>query len=675
MRVDRSHRPPIRGVKAEWLFVFAGAGASFVPPAELPLFVELRDHVLSELGLDAYAPSSSVAAPTPERLIAEGLVPEPFMLALQNAGVPVASWLSDVFAGATPNGVHVVLAQLAAGGANVWTVNFDDAIERAAPSPLRVLAWPDSPKGPADLLKPHGTAGGRLIVTAEQVLSGLDPPWLDRLRDDVQDRIAIFIGYRGRDLDFQPVWDEVLQTAHRVIWFDFPPVDARSDAERAHKRRLLRQVDASGRLEFPDPAPPPAAGIPPNPSWDFVVWSEANGLAAVPADLRRQIHERRDAPPLPPIGPTGPIRTAAVQELLGDIAGARATYVRVAVRGPDRTTGARRLAGLTSNHGGRRVATALTTAAVIPPVGRLRRIRDGLLRKRLSIHFNVGNHGVVIRNTSKLPDDAVSTLRVLRAGSLRMTGDVDDAAGEAERAFHQAVLEHHPVRAANAAFQHVFALMWGGRLDEAESALGDELRPHAELAATRWVAWADFLDAALHIHRSQPDQALALIEAGTTRFQGEALEDGVISCGLVRLTALRQAGDRDRFYVARTELAQRLATPSGTYYARRSRFTAEAVALEDGEFARCHRSDLDAARQSFRSAAASRHSVHQALGLVGLAAVELEKDNPGTAGNSARRAAEIARGIHARLVLERAVALDVAASKGIRSQPPEVFFP
>ncbi|MFN2506369.1 MAG: hypothetical protein ABR540_19510, partial [Acidimicrobiales bacterium] len=258
-------------------------------------------------------------------------------------------------------------------------------------------------------------------------------------------------------------------------------------------------------------------------------------------------------------------------------------------------------------------------AEVIPPVGRLRRLRDVLLRKRLSIHFNVGNHGVVVRRTSNLPDDAVSTLRVLRAGSLRMTGDVDDAAAEAERAFRQAVVEQHPVRAANAAFQHVFALMWGGRLDEAESALGDELRSHAELAASRWVAWADFLEAAIHVHRMQPDEALTLIAAGTTRFQGEALEDGVISCGLVRLTALRQAGDGDKFNLARTELGRRLAAPRGTYYTRGSRFTAEALALEDGEFARCHGSDLDAARQSFKFVAASGHSIHQALGLVGLA--------------------------------------------------------
>jgi hypothetical protein len=40
------------------------------------------------------------------------------------------------------------------------------------------------------------------------------------LRSDVRGRTVLFIGYRGRDLDFQPIWDQVLSDAAAVVWFD-----------------------------------------------------------------------------------------------------------------------------------------------------------------------------------------------------------------------------------------------------------------------------------------------------------------------------------------------------------------------------------------------------------------------------------------------------------------------
>jgi hypothetical protein len=107
------------------------------------------------------------------------------------------------------------------------------------------------------VLKPHGTIGGRLIVTADQVLQRLDPGWEGQLRRDVTGRTVILVGYSGRDLDFHPTWDDVLAAAERVIWF------GTGDTKR--KRLILRGVDAAGRLDFPAPAPPVPANVPTNP--------------------------------------------------------------------------------------------------------------------------------------------------------------------------------------------------------------------------------------------------------------------------------------------------------------------------------------------------------------------------------------------------------------------------
>lgn len=610
-------------LSADDLFVFAGAGASYCRPAELALFAQVRDHLLLQLGLDDYATDGSAM-----RRLAEGLVPEPFMLSLARAGVPVSDWLGSVFRSPRPNAVHAVLAVLATRGARVWTVNFDDGIEQAAPHPLSVLAWPARPAGPADLVKPHGTAGGPLVVDVEQVLRGLDAEWLQRLREDVAGRTVVFIGYRGRDLDLRPHWPAVLQGAAQVLWFDRPALDAMTRAEQEHKRQLLHELDATDRLRFPGPEPPPRPGLPPNPSWDFVRWAEREGLATVSRDLLAQLHEPRTDRPLPAIPPVDQLTVAAVRELLGDITGARHTYLRAALRGPCRRAGTRRLVQLTMNHGSRPTAAVLSLGALLPPVGSLADGRDRLRRKRLNILFNTGRHRAVVRKTEHLRRDDVSTLRLLRAAALRLTADLDAAAAVAADAFQQACEEQHPVRIANAAFQHTYALMWAGRLDEAATALADELRPHAEIAANRWVAWADFLTGALLIHEGRPEAALQAIDDAVVRFEGHALVDGVVSSKLIGLTAMRAAGDDAGFARTHREILALLRDPVGTYYARGSRFTAEALALEEAELARCRTGDLARARHHHSRLADSPWPVHRGLGQLGLALLEARRGEP-----------------------------------------------
>ena len=187
-------------LSADGLFVFAGAGVSVSMPAGLPVFDWLRDAILDQLGLGGYVPG---AGGPDSRMtdVASGLVPEPFML--ERAGVDVQAWLRAVLSAGEPNAAHRALAQLASAGARVWTVNFDRLIEKAAGERLRCIAWPQDPVEGAQLMKPHGSADGHLVVTAEQVLAGLDAVWLERLRADVDGRTVVFVGYRGRDLDFR----------------------------------------------------------------------------------------------------------------------------------------------------------------------------------------------------------------------------------------------------------------------------------------------------------------------------------------------------------------------------------------------------------------------------------------------------------------------------------------
>jgi hypothetical protein len=248
------------------LFVFAGAGVSFSAPTSLPTFNHIRDETLIGLGLPEFVHSSRTSddAVKIEVATAEGLFPQPFLHSLSMAGFPLQSWLADVLGTVRPNAAHTALAELARAEARVWTVNDDRNIERAADPTLSVSAWPTAPVS-AQVMKPHGTLGGDIIATSEQVVRGLDKDWLAQLR---------------RDLDFRPYWDDVLGGVRRVVWFDLP------GADRAFKESLLPQTVARSALELPGSAAPPPGvdrAARPNPCWDFLVWCHDEGLTDEPS--------------------------------------------------------------------------------------------------------------------------------------------------------------------------------------------------------------------------------------------------------------------------------------------------------------------------------------------------------------------------------------------------------
>ncbi len=654
-------------VSAEDLFVFAGAGVSRSTPAGLPLFPWLRDEILRQLDLGEYVP------PTPgndlltaQQQVAAGLAPEPLMLALKRGGIDVAGWLSSVLSHGSPNAAHIALARLALAGARVWTVNFDTLIERAAGPALRVSAWPAEPAADARLVKPHGTLAGRLIVDSEDVLRGLAEVWQRRLQADVRDRTVVFVGYSGRDLDFQPIWDDILRDAVQVLWFDMP-----DENEQQRRRVLLRGVAEAGRLSFPTGLPV-SPGAQPNPSWDFALWCRDQGLVDVDEALLSRLHDKTPALRYPQLRGNIPFGRVTVQHVLGDVAAARRSYLGLLAHGPDRGRAARELFATTVNHGRRVVGVTLALGLLLPPVGRAGPMRDFARRKRATILSNMGRHAAVLRATSRLSDNDISTLWVLRAAAVRMTGSLDDAAAIAERAMRQALSEQHPIRVAHAAFQRGLSLVWAYRLPEARAHLDDRQRPYATLAATRWVAWADFTDAGLAIHQADPRRALRFIDAGSARFHAEGLLDGEIDMETIRLTALRLAGDDPAYLKQRRDL-ERLMDPSrreGIRYARGHRFTREAIALEDAEFARVHHADLDTAEQRYRFTARSRYPVHAALGQLGLATVQAQRRR---FPDHAHRALSLGRLVNARLVIHKAEQL--LASADDQSAVSELFFP
>ncbi|MFL6112242.1 MAG: SIR2 family protein [Catenulispora sp.] len=240
--------------------------------------------------------------------------------------------------------------------------------------------------------KPHGTLPGKLIVTSEQVLAGLAPDWERQLRADIAGRTVVFVGYSARDLDFQPIWDDVLRDATQVYWFDWP-----DPAEQQRKTALLRNTAAAGKLHFLPAARP---GAPPtNPSREFVIWCRHNGLATIDEDLLARLDHPRATTNYPDlIGPL-PFACAAAQQVLGDIHGARRTYRHILTHGPHRRRAGAGLVSMTLNHGGRFVGTALSIWRLAPPIGRAGRFRVLARRKRATILANRGKHHAVLRIT------------------------------------------------------------------------------------------------------------------------------------------------------------------------------------------------------------------------------------------------------------------------------------
>jgi tetratricopeptide (TPR) repeat protein len=646
------------GVSPADLFVFAGAGASRSTPAGLPTFAEIRYAALSAVGLKAYIETSATGPDL--RSIIDGVAPERFLQALLDAGADPERWLRNILAKGRPNAVHDALAQLATHGARIWTVNFDELIEATGANGVVPCVWPDPPDPAANLFKPHGTLSRKMIFAVEDVLKPLDAQWEEALRADVRGRTAVFIGYRGRDMDFQPLWADVLSEAASVVWFQrFEGPDGHEEQNRLLS--LIAGVPGGRTPAFPEIQQ--RAGGKLNPSWDFVNWCQEQHLTTVSSASLAAL----DIPPAPiqwPIlGGNVAGAKAKILEVLGEINRAKRQYAQLVVLGPSRRQATNSLARLTLNHGGWPVSGFLAVASATPAVGPLRNIGMYALRKRLNILVNRGKHREVVRLSESSDLDASSL--VSRASSLRYLGSLDLAAETALTGLERAkdAAKPNAVVMAHARFQLGMALMWAGRIDEARACI-PALREDAMLAANRWVGWTDFLDGALLVHEQQTESARELFKRAEIRFESEPLLDGVIACRISALAAARML--RLKRFEEEVEEVLRIQRRRGTYYTQGHRFPNDSLALERSEYARVHKGDLDEALRWLSSVEDSPYPLHRAIVHLGKAAIAHQLKQPLT---EAERCLSLAREIDARMIAERSEAI-------LRGEDPgELFFP
>jgi hypothetical protein len=267
---------------------------------------------------------------------------------------------------------------------------------------------------------------------------------------------------------------------------------------------------------------------------------------------------------LPPVPNAHGRARASVLQLLGDRATARGIYLKQIVSGPERYPSARAFASLTANHGSGPTAEALRSWVAVPAIGRLRDIRAPMRRKRMSILFNIGKHEEVLRATRNQRHSDPSTLQILRGGSLRMIGRLDEAEGVLADALERARSEGHDTRASNAAFQLGFTRMWRGDTLGSRVVLDEHLRPLARITGNRWMGWADFLEGGLSIHDHDVEGARSALNLGRMRFEAEGLLDGIVDVLMLRLTLARLEDAEDVFLSVWDEI-QKIARRPGSH--------------------------------------------------------------------------------------------------------------
>lgn len=643
------------------LMIFLGAGASASMPTGLPTFDAMRASVLGQLRLQDYVWERNTKHPDKVE-VAEQLMPESFMLALSQADVAVEDWVTAVLNRGQPNAAHRAVAQLAGAGARVWTVNFDDNIERSAGGTMRAVAWPDEPSADANadgpvVLKPHGTLGTPLILTSADVLIGLPPAWEERLRADVAGRVIVFLGYRGADLDFRPVWPTLLEHAERVVWFDMPADTAEGGAAQQSKRQLLQRLWEQDRLEFPPPSRRDSEGRS-NPSYDFVAWCQGHGLVQdLDPALVEQLFDERPRIDFPLLEGDLLGARAVVQGLLGVTRAQQWSLLKHVVTLPDRKRYARQLANVTANHAGVLVGAGLVVLGRVPGT-RMTPIRNEALAKRAALLSKVGRHPQVLAAVERMPHPDATALTI-QCEALRFVGTMTRSAEVGRRAVAAAQAERNAVHLAHAAYQLANTYLWAEETDEAARTHA-ELHDWARVAASRWIAWSDWIEACLAIRTGRIEAADEALGRARDRFTAEGLTDGRVSVDTVRLTWKRVAGDLTGFQETARDLHDliRRGSGRGRFYARGHAFSLEAVEFELAEFERCHADAPQEAQRRYQLLTHSQYPLHQGLGQLGLGLLDA-----GTSQGKAalQRADEIGQHIGCRLFGNYA-ALDVGAT-------------
>jgi tetratricopeptide (TPR) repeat protein len=589
-----------------------GAGASVARPASLPLFYELRRYLMDELEL-----------PPKVRPSAEQLAPEAFMRALGEGGLPLESWLTQTLGQGEPNAVHVVLATAIGKGDRVWTVNVDELIEAAADGALPVASYDDvTPGAEAVLLKPHGTVSRRrYIFRSDQVVRPLPPGWARRLVEDCAGSHVVVIGYAGLDVDLRLVLDEALTGASRITWFAI-------EKDRILLSQRLPVLSRHSDV-FRGGAEPDTLSV------AFLAWADEQGLSdAVTPELRSLVGIRGDRAPATLHGDRRLAR-AMLLERIGDRAAAREELKRMVVSWPPSRAAAAMARLRTIDLYGE---AAWTKPLVAIAAGRFARVLPTRLRKRLDrVHVTLlgshhGRHVEALHRARRAVDKHDPAILLGIAKAARFTGDLPSGIANATRAAQVARAASEVDVLAHGLFELAFAHMWAGDLRRARSVVRELYSGIDGLAGARWIAWAHWHQACLHLYDHRPKDAIGELTRAQSLFEVEALPAGRTAAITVQLTAHRMRDDAAQFErLHQGELASLRGSRGWTAY------TDASINLELAEWARAH-GQPQRAEELYRQVvdASPDEPVHRTFAMLGLAELDRAAGRDNTA-----RAAEI----------------------------------
>lgn len=586
-----------------------GAGASVAPPAGLPLFFALRSYLVEQLELPPDAAKGAAQ-----------LAPETFMRALHEGGLPLELWLTRTLRQGHPNALHTVLATALADGDRVWTVNVDELIEAASPDPPKVAAYDSgAPDADAVLLKPHGTVSvGRYIFRSDQVVRPLPPAWAQRLVDDCAGRHVVVIGYAGLDVDMRLVLDDAFAGAEEITWF----------ATIGDREGLVRRLPLLGQMgNFRGGAH--AGTLSPA----FLAWADEQGLTGNVTPYQREAVERRDD--RLPAHLSGDVRLARalLLERIGDRAGAREELLRIlmprmpALRHRLKVAAARlRTIDLYGE-------ASWTKPLLAVAASRFGWVLPNSLRRRLDrVHVTLlsssrGLHSDARDRARRALDKDDPAILLGTAKAARFTGDLATSIADATRAAELARADGDVDLLAHALFERAFAHMWAGELVEARSLVRDLHSGVDGLAGVRWIAWACWQQACLHLYDNRPQDAITELERAESLFAVEGLPAGQAAAITVQLTARRMMCDGAEFERLYQERLAKLRGSAGW-----TAYTDASIALELGEWARTH-GDPERAGQLYREVVESSpdEPVHRTFALLGLAELERAAGRDNTA--------------------------------------------
>ena len=595
----------------ERMTFIVGAGASAAPPANLPLFAELRKCLVRSVGLEGEVTQGIADALT-------ALAPETFMQAIFEGGLPLESWISETLGRGEPNAVHVVLAESLRLGATVWTVNVDELIEKAAGRSAVVAAWNDeTPAEDARLLKPHGTVSrGHYLFRSNQVIKRLPTPWADRLARDCYHRHVILVGYAGLDIDLRVVLNTALADAEEITWFEI--VD--------NWPGLLERMPNLAERSQPFVGGTNARDL----SREFLEWAHDRGLSRSVTETQvsgvseKSRHHVRDIEGNPSLA------RGLLLERIGERRAARGMYRRVTfLGGGSRRLAAHNLQTIDFYEGAWWTRPIISWSAgpmagLMP--GPLRRRADRVQVTRLSSHLGEHSAALLRAERVKYPDDPA--ILIARAKAARFTGQLSTAINAATHCETLVRGRDSIDELAHALFEEVFSYTWLGDLANARRVLGELYEGVDGLAGVRWVAWAHWQRACLAIYDNDALTALKDLDQSYSLFRSDALPAGQVASLTVRLTAARLAADASLYEEADSEIETFRGTTGWTS------FTEASIGQERAEWLR-NRGDLDAARRlNDRVIAVSTDDpIHLGLALLRRAEIQRssDQDNAGTA--------------------------------------------